>query len=456
MSGRGRGAQEDDDSDNSEEEDSGDEETEDYVGYLEKPPSKHEQRLLTRKMFPSKLGGRPAWLVPRNLPTMPSVLPSSPSNSADAATLANGDVSELECRVCKRPLRFLLQIYASRGSERAEAFHRVMHLFICTSCQPNQARVFRAQLPRENNFYSSDPPNPQAIAANLRKKGDRDPALDQVCCGGCGLPRDNSTIAQGTAKQQGTSKGTGSGSGRVLCQECTRRERNKDGPAIFQERELSTVEAEVPDEPEEEIAASGGVSAADNAEEVEEVFTPGVAKAKGLDRDLVAEAESVIEAAKRKGASEAVLEKLEQYKAKAAECPDSVLDGTEQQVFEEFSKESGEKDEVFSRFNRFAAANNGHVIRYNFGGNPLWFATPGRLDEPPPCGNCGGPRVFEFQVQPQLITLLSGTDLADRLDFGTICCFTCKGSCSAPDSQPYLEEIAFVQGEPREAWVPQA
>merc|ERR1719210_2690235 len=53
-------------------------------------------------MFPSKFGGRPAWLVPRNLPTMPSILPSSPSDSAEAATLANGDASELECRRCKR------------------------------------------------------------------------------------------------------------------------------------------------------------------------------------------------------------------------------------------------------------------------------------------------------------------------------------------------------------------
>lgn len=458
MAGKGRGCikevkqvTEEEDDEESEEL----EEDEDSVAFLEDPPaSKNEERLLTRRMFPSKLGGKPAWLVPRQLPSAPNA-PSSPAPGADAIAPPAGEAAELECRRCGRPLRFLLQIYASRECDRPEAFHRGLHLFVCTSCQPNEARLFRAQLPQENEFYSSDRPNEQAISNNLRKKGDRDPTLDQFCCGVCGLPRSE----QGAVQHPASAKDSGGAKKGIaeICQECARRKRNGEGPAIFQERELRTEEAEIPEEEDDDgVDASG--SGCGESEEVEEVFTPGAAEAKGLGRDLVAEADIVLDSARRKGASAAVLEKLEEYKAKAAESSEHLLDGSEQQVFDEYCKEKGVKDEVFSTFNRFAAANNGHVVRYNFGGQPLWFCTPGRPDgSPPPCQNCGAPRVFEFQVQPQLIALLSGTtDVAQRLDFGTICCFVCKRSCTAPDSRPYLEEFVCVQGEPHEAWLPRA
>mmetsp|Transcript_44397 Transcript_44397/g.85417 ORF Transcript_44397/g.85417 Transcript_44397/m.85417 type:complete len:81 (+) Transcript_44397:62-304(+) len=77
--------------------------------------------------------------------------------------------------------------------------------------------------------------------------------------------------------------------------------------------------------------------------------------------------------------------------------------------------------------------------------------------KPPACERCGADRVFEFQIQPHLIAKLAGTRLADRLDFGTICCFVCSGHCDAADNvSPYLEEHAFVQPEPFEAWLPKA
>lgn len=57
-------------------------------------------------------------------------------------------------------------------------------------------------------------------------------------------------------------------------------------------------------------------------------------------------------------------------------------------------------------------------------------------------------------MQPQLISLLHGTPLGDRLEFGMLACFTCKASCDAPANRPYLEEFVFTQTEPREAWLP--
>mmetsp|Transcript_90170 Transcript_90170/g.227012 ORF Transcript_90170/g.227012 Transcript_90170/m.227012 type:complete len:457 (-) Transcript_90170:116-1486(-) len=433
------------------EEDGEDEESDDMVGYLEDAPSDEGRRLLTRWMFPSKVGGRPAWLVPRSLPSaVTSVIASSStaSGSSDGADNGTGAaVPDLGCTHCGRPLRFLMQIYASRGSASEGAFHRALFLFICTGCQPNRARLFRSQLPWENDFYSTEPPNAKEVAKRLRKSGDQDSDLDAVCCRKCGLPC-------------GAAVASGEGEEALCCGECARRARLGDGPALFQERELRTEEAETPEEPEEdedEGAAKSAKPATNKDDEVEEVFTPGAAKAAGKDRDLVAEAEGVIEAARMKGASEAVIKKLEEYRTKVAESSDNAIDATEQAVFDEYSKQQGEHDPVFSKFNRFAAVNNGHAVRYNFNSKPLWFCGPNQMDgAPAPCPHCGEPRVFEFQVQPQLISLLHGTSLADRLEFGTMCCYTCRASCDPPQDRPYVEEFVYVQAEPREAWLPKA
>merc|ERR1712150_25570 len=125
-----------------------------------------------------------------------------------------------------------------------------------------------------------------------------------------------------------------------------------------------------------------------------------------------------------------------------AETTENVLDASEQAAFEELSKERGEYDAVFSRFKRYSSANPRHVFRYHFGGEPLWFAKQNQLSGPPPaCERCGADRIFEFQVQPQLIALLAASRLAERLDYGIICCFVCSKSCDpVVQDAPYLEE----------------
>ncbi|XP_011607904.1 programmed cell death protein 2 isoform X2 [Takifugu rubripes] len=107
------------------------------LGFLEE--AKH-WRLLPPQ-FPSKVGGRPAWLSQRNLP--------SPH--------------ELECEVCRLPMAFLLQVYAPIfGLERS--FHRTVFVFCCKTdkcytCNNNSCiKVFRSQLPRRNEFYPFNPP----------------------------------------------------------------------------------------------------------------------------------------------------------------------------------------------------------------------------------------------------------------------------------------------------------
>ncbi|XP_050460504.1 programmed cell death protein 2 isoform X1 [Cataglyphis hispanica] len=96
---------------------------------------------LTSRFFPSKVGGKPAWLDLKNIPGK----------------------SDLECEYCNNVCVFLCQIYAPY-EENDDAFHRTIYIFICKNidcCRPNQngnLKVFRSQLSRINTFYPSEPP----------------------------------------------------------------------------------------------------------------------------------------------------------------------------------------------------------------------------------------------------------------------------------------------------------
>lgn len=97
---------------------------------------------LASQFFPSKLGGKPAWLVLKNLP----------------------DSTTLKCKSCGKPTVFLLQIYAPIEGNK-ECFHRTLFVFVCKDgcCYKqnsnNNVIILRSQLPRKNDYYPFEPPN---------------------------------------------------------------------------------------------------------------------------------------------------------------------------------------------------------------------------------------------------------------------------------------------------------
>ena len=109
------------------------------LGFVEKVS---DPDLLTSLFFPSKVGGKPAWLDIRDLPAPDS----------------------LACGVCGKPPVLLLQLYAPIP-ERPCAFHRSLFVFMCKdpSCHQHQGskafRILRCQLPRVNDFYQQDTDN---------------------------------------------------------------------------------------------------------------------------------------------------------------------------------------------------------------------------------------------------------------------------------------------------------
>ncbi|XP_073321093.1 programmed cell death protein 2 [Pagrus major] len=108
------------------------------LGFLEEA----EPWRLLSPQFPSKVGGKPAWLSQRGLPSLP----------------------ELECEICRLPMAFLMQVYAPiSGQDRS--FHRTLFLFCCKThecytCNDSRCvKVFRSQIPRRNEFYPFNPPS---------------------------------------------------------------------------------------------------------------------------------------------------------------------------------------------------------------------------------------------------------------------------------------------------------
>ncbi|KAI4894580.1 hypothetical protein NFI96_018800 [Prochilodus magdalenae] len=109
-------------------------------------------------------------------------------------------------------------------------------------------------------------------------------------------------------------------------------------------------------------------------------------------------------------------------------------------------------DAVFSSFMKRISLCPEQVLRYSWGGSPLFISeTSSNVNQMvPPCAQCGSPRVFEFQLMPALVSLLRSTDLSSELalEFGTILIYTCRDSCRTSGSNTPVEEFLFVQADP--------
>eukprot|EP00397_Hematodinium_sp_SG-2012_P060143 GEMP01077940.1.p1 GENE.GEMP01077940.1~~GEMP01077940.1.p1 ORF type:complete len:307 (+),score=61.03 GEMP01077940.1:131-1051(+) len=291
------------------------------LGFLEE----EDAYLLQSRFFPSKAGGKPAWLIPRDFPS-------------DA---------DLRCDSCGHSLSFLLQISASRGDDDESCFHRIVLLFVCGKCK-DQVKVYRSKLPRENMFYSAEEPDDENDVIDPRPVGE--PSL--------GLP--------------------------------------------FPEFEVEC------DEDAEEEEQGTESDEEDMQEEIDRAYA---------------------------------LSKYRAYLDKVQQRPDAELDESEMNFFDEWRAKHCVQDEQFKDFQQKVKQNPRHVLRY--GGSPLWFCKSKMLsgDEVPPC-SCGSRRSFEFQIMPQLISLLKA-----ELEWGVVCVYSCDANCS---DGSYIEEFAYVQPEPAE------
>ncbi|CAN9506961.1 unnamed protein product [Ophioblennius macclurei] len=212
------------------------------LGFLEKAEA---WRLLSPQ-FPSKVGGKPAWLSQRGLPS----------------------ASRLECETCRQPMVFLLQLYAPIAGEDM-CFHRSLFLFCCKTpeCYTRNSsscfKVFRNQLPRKNEFYSyNPPPEDEPLSGPVE-----DPVSGVKLCWVCGCPgnkacsRCHSVTYCGKPHQTLHWKHSHK-------KECCSQETSISAtcPLLFAEKELVTEPEEVQEKDDSNEAEEGGESSLEKSQ----------------------------------------------------------------------------------------------------------------------------------------------------------------------------------------------
>lgn len=366
-----------------------DQRTEDItLGFLEEATDKSEYE---SPAMPSKAGGLPAWLALDKLPSL----------------------EDLECPECHIPMMFLLQLNSPLDDVNPDAYYRTLYVFCCKSCI--KFRAFRCQLPQENPYYLEqkveneeveDDEEEEECPINVIKDDAPRAQLCDVCgflgsktCARCHKAHYCTQFHQKIAWQGGHSRecaslASGAATERVEC----------DCSAVrFPERLIVSE-----DEPSAAEAASKGVT----DEELEE--------------------------------------KIKRAQHVKAEANETAEDEAPEYV-----------DMEFLNFQRRLERAPQQVLRYIHGNvgcdsdddaaaavvvEPLWCSEKNKPTSIPPCPLCGGRRVAEFQLTPQII-YLEGVSPDSSFDFGTVVVYTCAKTCSIPvgSKSLYAEEFVFCQ-----------
>ena len=141
------------------------------LGFLEEVDSHQLEALF----FPSKVGGKPAWLSQSEIPSD----------------------NDLKCSICGDILRFLIQIYAPR-EDKDDCFHRTIYVFCCSrdECFKKNSslpfKVFRNQIARRNPYFDYDPVPDETDAVDIKlKMGSLRDSWGCLCeiCGCCASKR---------------------------------------------------------------------------------------------------------------------------------------------------------------------------------------------------------------------------------------------------------------------------
>lgn len=382
------------------EEFSDDDENEYMLGF----PEEVYPTAVLRHRFPSKLGGRPAWLDPVFLPTQ----------------------QQLTCGATGQQLNFLLQVYApldeDEGQDGDHAFHRALFMFVTPQGdnihKPGTVRVFRCQLPRKNDYYAYEPPGeedetPQSLPDELKTQSlSRDPWR---------VLEAEAALAEAALNMKDESNNADSAA---------------TDAAAAQLKDL-------------DIRPGGGASAGVRLE-------ARVGSKQFL--VLYPERELVVEPEDRESEEEqtAVEKLLSEYNTRVEEEGDLTEEELPPEIMDQIEQTHTLERKHFAMFQARIDAAPEQAIRYCFkpGARPLW-PSPTNIPSPsdiPHCPHCKSLRRFEFQVMPQLINSLEQDELQETsLDWSTLAVYSCPNSCAEGveamkrQGSAYVEEFVWVQ-----------
>uniref|UniRef100_A0A915P5Y2 MYND-type domain-containing protein n=1 Tax=Meloidogyne floridensis TaxID=298350 RepID=A0A915P5Y2_9BILA len=294
---------------------------------------------------------------------------------------------DLECSVCHSPMAFLLQIYCTNSSEPPHAFHRVLYLFACRKgcANPNDSSnfsVFRCQLPRDNQFYSFDGPTPLPSTSSASFDPFFNSETFPKLCAVCGCRAGK------------------------RCSKCSKR--------MYCSRNHQIIDWQTGHREECGADEKDHLTCAEKAKLREKQgFT---FKEYGIEMDLM------------------IAKENENIKNKNEETIEDDINKIEEEV----------EDLAFNNFNKIIQQESKQILRYQRGGHFIlatdFSSSPNLI---PNCELCGGPRQFEFQLMPYLLSLIDIDSVGGQsLDWATLLIFTCKNSCQ---SNEYIKEFIFKQ-----------
>uniref|UniRef100_A0A915PFZ4 MYND-type domain-containing protein n=1 Tax=Setaria digitata TaxID=48799 RepID=A0A915PFZ4_9BILA len=361
-----------------------------YLGFGNAIEPHLSYRLLSHYMPLGKIGGKPAWLNPVNLP---------PNNF-------------LLCRVCEKPMVFLTQVYATSPDDQNYSFHRTLFFFICRNSQCSRSndasnvRAFRCTLSRFNDFYASEEPIDPDLEGDIPDPFWKQtyPHLCQICgcnatkkCGRCEstwyCSREHQTIDWSSSHKRECCKQ--SSTNQHLS--AINMENIDDCSWVKRKRSFATNAFVFP-----EYAIEMAIEQLPRSSRVDSDDDDDDGNDENNDSD--------------DGSVEKRMEEYRQYIKKHKNQCDSGNGDLED--LEDFA----DKDSAFKYFNKVVAMNPEQVLRYSRGGEPL-LATdhappPGAI---PPCSLCGSERQFELQLMPHLLALIGVDDLgADNSGSGQL------------------------------------
>lgn len=155
--------------------------------------------------------------------------------------------------------------------------------------------------------------------------------------------------------------------------------------------------------------------------------------------------------------------KMSELSAEESGEGDSVAEAIPQEEFamadveedEECGTSGGDQGKWLLKLQRRLERSPTQVVRYSWGGEPLWVAPPptafiGGGSSPPPCCRCGAARQFELQLLPSLPdqarwwAACQGAEGEGswEVEWGTVVVYTCSADCSTEEP---CEEFVVVQ-----------
>jgi len=341
---------------------------------------------LESRHFPSKVGGKPAWLELKHLPA----------------------AEDVQCKLCEKPMTFLAQVYAPDDNDedkskppKESCYHRTLYIFLCTRIECNKRNsndnfcILRCQLAQNNEFYPPiDPPDDPDWKTDLTVE-----KFSTVCfvcgcsgtklCGGCKDAHYCSKVHQLLHWKNGH---------KLLC--------NK-GIQVQGEVSIFTI-------PEYEII---------------------------IEDEKLELTSKTIEAAAKNDKIAAELQEFNRVvkSIKPTFQDDSTIDESLHESVADVVE-----DEMFLKFKEKIANYPDQVMRYNKGDKPLWVSALNIPKSVPDCELCGAKRKFEFQIMSQMLNHLHLDNISDQgVDWGTLAVYACEDNCDL--GKAYKKEWIWKQ-----------